>query len=182
MAKIFWKMSLLVMRHGFMVMTLKPNNNPNTGRVLLHLTPRKRDRCAHEWQQCCLFFRSRHYALWIFSWRPDKIFIWRFWDICGMQCEESDLKCGLQEAGSSITILHLLPHHCLLDISWKNIQFLPFHCPPIHLTYPSDFLYSLNSKLPLKEDFRQWKTSSLVQRWLKGNTTTILWAVLPKVE
>jgi hypothetical protein len=27
---------------------VKPNNNPHTGRVLLHLTPRKHDRCTHE--------------------------------------------------------------------------------------------------------------------------------------
>jgi hypothetical protein len=64
MTKIFWKMSLPLIRCGFLVMTLKPNYNPHTGRVLLHLTPRKHDRCAHEGKQCCLFFRtSRHCAL-----------------------------------------------------------------------------------------------------------------------
>jgi hypothetical protein len=33
-------MSLPVTRSGFTVMTLKPNNNPHTGIVLLRLTPR----------------------------------------------------------------------------------------------------------------------------------------------
>jgi hypothetical protein len=42
------QMSLPVMRHGFTVMTLKPNNNPQTGRVLLYLAPRKHDRCARK--------------------------------------------------------------------------------------------------------------------------------------
>jgi hypothetical protein len=54
-----------------------------------------------------------------------------------------------------------------IDSSWQNIQFSPFHNPPVHLTSPlPTFLYSLNSKLSLnKEDFRQWKTSSLM-RWM----------------
>jgi hypothetical protein len=34
-------MSLRVMRCGFTVIMLKLNNNPHTGRVLLHLAPRK---------------------------------------------------------------------------------------------------------------------------------------------
>jgi hypothetical protein len=46
--KIFCKISLPVTRCGFTVMTLKPNNSPDTGRLLLHLTPRKHDRCAHK--------------------------------------------------------------------------------------------------------------------------------------
>jgi hypothetical protein len=37
-----------------------------------------------------------------------KIIIWRFWDVYGVRYEESDLKFGLQEAGSSITIMLLL--------------------------------------------------------------------------
>jgi hypothetical protein len=60
------------------------------------------------------------------------------------------------EAGSSITIMCLLMQHCQLDNFWQNIQFLPFHNPPIHLTsLLSTSFYSLNSKLPLKEDFKQ---------------------------
>jgi hypothetical protein len=35
-------------RQGFKVTKLKPNNNPQTGRVLLHLAPRKYNRCACE--------------------------------------------------------------------------------------------------------------------------------------
>jgi hypothetical protein len=54
MTKIFWKMSLPVTGCGFTVKVLK-SNNPHTGRVLLWLTPRKHDRCACEWKQCCLF-------------------------------------------------------------------------------------------------------------------------------
>jgi hypothetical protein len=54
--KIFWKMSLSVMRCGFMVVMLKPNNNPHTGRVLLYLAPIEHNGCAHKWKQCCLFF------------------------------------------------------------------------------------------------------------------------------
>jgi hypothetical protein len=60
------------------------------------------------------------------------------------------------EAGSSITIMRLLTQHCQLDNYWGNIQFLPFHNPLIHLTSPlQTSFYSLNSKLPLQEDFRQ---------------------------
>jgi hypothetical protein len=47
MMKIFWKMSLLVTGHGFMVMILKAKD-PNIGRVLLCLNPRKHDRCTNE--------------------------------------------------------------------------------------------------------------------------------------
>jgi hypothetical protein len=65
-----------------------------------------------------------------------KIFIWQFWDVCGMWYKESDLKCELQEAGSSNTIMCLLTQWCQLDDSWQNIQFLTFHNPPIHLTSP----------------------------------------------
>jgi hypothetical protein len=35
-----FQMSLSVKKHEFMVMTLKPNNNPHTGRILLCLAPR----------------------------------------------------------------------------------------------------------------------------------------------
>jgi hypothetical protein len=37
--KIFWKMSWSVMGHWFMVMMLKRNNNPHTGKVLLYPIP-----------------------------------------------------------------------------------------------------------------------------------------------
>jgi hypothetical protein len=85
------------------------------------------------------------------------------------------------ETGSSITIMHLLTQHCQLDNSWQNINFLPFHNPSLHLTSPlPTFSYSLNSKLLLREDFRQWKTSSPMQ--LEGNTINILQKVFSKVE
>jgi hypothetical protein len=42
------EMSFPVMRRRFMVMMLKPNNNPHTGHLLLHLAPRKHNRCACE--------------------------------------------------------------------------------------------------------------------------------------
>jgi hypothetical protein len=60
-----------------------------------------------------------------------------------MRYEESDLKCGLQEAGSSITIMHLLTQHRQSDNSWQNNQFLPFHNPPYsHDLSPHDvFLF-----------------------------------------
>jgi hypothetical protein len=41
-----------------------------------------------------------------------KIFIWWFWDVCGIWYEESDLNCGLWDAGSSITKQRLLTQHC----------------------------------------------------------------------
>jgi hypothetical protein len=71
-----------------------------------------------------------------------KTVIWRYWDACRMW----DLKCGLWEAGSSITIMHLLTQCCQLD----NRQFLaPPH--PIHLTtLISTFFYSLKLKITLK--------------------------------
>jgi transposase len=80
-------------------------------------------------------------------------------------------------------ILH--PAHAALSIR----QFLAKHSvptlplPPYSPDLSSlNFFYSLSLKLPLKEeDFTQWKTSSLVRRWLKGNTTNVL-ADLPKVE
>jgi hypothetical protein len=79
--------------------------------------------------------------------------------------EESDLKCGLRKAGSSIMTMRLFTQCCQLDNSWQNTQFLSLHNPPIHLISPLlTFFYSLNSKLPLKEeDMRQWKASSLMQ-------------------
>jgi hypothetical protein len=81
------------------------------------------------------------------------IFVWQFWDVCGMWCEESELKCGLLEAGFSIMIMCLLTECFQLANSWQNIQFLPFHNPPIYLNSTlSTFFYSINSKLPLKEE------------------------------
>jgi hypothetical protein len=61
-------------------------------------------------------------------------------------------------------VMLLLTQQCQSENSWWNIQFLPFHSPTFHLTYPLlTFFYSLNSNLPLREeDFRQWKTSSLM--------------------
>jgi hypothetical protein len=58
-----------------------------------------------------------------------------------------------------------VPCHSVVS-SWQNIQFLPFHNTPIHLISPLlTYFYSLNSKLPLKEEnFRQWNTSSLMQQ------------------
>jgi hypothetical protein len=38
-----------------------------------------------------------------------------------MWYKESNLKCGLWEAGSSITIMHLLTQHCQLDKSFGKI-------------------------------------------------------------
>jgi hypothetical protein len=42
------QISLPVTKGGLMVMTLKPNNSPHSGRVLLCLAPRKHDNCAHK--------------------------------------------------------------------------------------------------------------------------------------
>jgi hypothetical protein len=61
-----------------------------------------------------------------------------------------------------------MPAHTALSIR----QFLAKHSittlpqPFIHLSSPlPTFLYSLNSKLPFREeDFKQWKTSSLMRR------------------
>jgi hypothetical protein len=129
-------MSLLVTGCGFMVMTLKPNNNPHTGRVLRHQTPREHDRCAHEWKLCCLFSRSLFIMNSLLTVRLlIKIFAWWFWDFYGMQYKERDLKCGLWEAGSSIT-MRLMTQRGQLDNSWQNIQFPPFHYLPDHLTSP----------------------------------------------
>lgn len=185
MKKIFWKISLLVTRHGFTVMTLKPNNNPQIKRVLLRLTPRQHDTSACEWKQCCLFLFLTIETLCYMNLQVllkvsklIMIFTWRFWDVCGIQYEKSHLKCGLQEAATSITIMSLLTQCCQLDNSSQNFQLLPFHKPPIHLTSPlSTFSYFLNSKLPLKEDFRQQKTSSLMQwmtwRWYHKHPSNI---------
>jgi hypothetical protein len=149
-------MSLLVTRHEFTVVTLKPNNNPHTGRLLLRLAPRKHDRSASEWKQCCLFFILSVEALCIKN-SLLKIrqliqnFIWWFWDVCGMGYKESDLKCKLWEVGSFITIMHLLTQCCQLDNSWQNIQFLPFHNPSYspNLSSP-DFFKFPKLKITLK--------------------------------
>jgi hypothetical protein len=108
-----------------------------------------------------------------------KILIWPFSDICGILYVESYLKCGLSEASSFIMIMRLLTQCSQLVNSWQNIQLLPFHNPPIHLSSPlPTFFYSVNSKLPLKEeDSRQWKTCD---ESLVGDTTKILQIVLPK--
>jgi hypothetical protein len=60
------------------------------------------------------------------------------------------MKYGLQEAGSSIMIMHQFTWHCQLDNSWQNIQFLPFHNPPIYLisSFPT-FLFP-KIKLPFQ--------------------------------
>jgi hypothetical protein len=75
----------------FTVMTLKPNNIPHTGRVLLPLAPKKHNRWAYEWAQCCLFL-SIIKALSIMNSllkvrQLIKIFNWWFWDVwgCGMK-------------------------------------------------------------------------------------------------
>jgi hypothetical protein len=65
----------------------------------------------------------------------------------GCSMKKSDLKCGLQEAGYSVTIMHLLTRHRQLDNSWQNIQFLPFHLTS-HLP---TFSWSLNLDLPSKK-------------------------------
>jgi hypothetical protein len=48
------QMSLPVMRCGFMVMTMKPHNNPHTGEALLCLVPRNHDRCTCKWNDAAL--------------------------------------------------------------------------------------------------------------------------------
>jgi hypothetical protein len=81
-------------------MTWKPNNSPHTGRVLLCLTPRKHNRCTHEWKQCCFFFFQALCNIYsLLKVRQSRFFIWTFWDICRMQYEGSNLKCGLQKTG-----------------------------------------------------------------------------------
>jgi hypothetical protein len=74
-----------------------------------------------------------------------------------MLYEESDLKFGLWEAGSSI-IMHLLTQHCQLDNSWEGIQFLFFHFPPIHLTSPLMTFFFLFPKLRLTLKGRRFQT------------------------
>jgi hypothetical protein len=61
-------MSLSVTRHGFTIMTLKPNNSPHTGRVLLHLTPSKHYRCACEWRQYHFFY---HWGIMHYEFAPE---------------------------------------------------------------------------------------------------------------
>jgi hypothetical protein len=106
-----------------------------------------------------------------------EIFMWRFWDVCGMQYEESNLKCGLREAGSSITIMHLPIHHCQLDNSWQNIQSLPFHNHPYShdLSRPDFFLYP-KLKITHKGRFHT------VEYIIANVTNDILGTVLLKVE
>jgi hypothetical protein len=70
--------------------------------------------------------------------------------------EESDLKCGLLEVGSSITIMRLLTQHCQLDNSWQNIQFLPFQKKKPYspdLSPPDIFLFP-KLKITLKGRFQ----------------------------
>jgi hypothetical protein len=86
-----------------------------------------------------LFFD--HWGIVLYEFTPEghtiMIFTWQFWDVCGIWYEESHLKCGLQEAGSSVTIMSLLTHCCQVDNSSQNIQFLPFHNPLLTWPLPS---------------------------------------------
>jgi hypothetical protein len=65
------------------------------------------------------------------------------------------LHCDNAPVHTVLSIRQLLAKH--------SIPTLPQH-PYSHDISPLNFLYSLNSKLPLKEDFKQWKTSSLMRR------------------
>jgi hypothetical protein len=138
-------------------MTLKPNNNPHTGRVLLRLAPRKHDRCAREWKQCCFIFFFNHQGICIMNLLL-KVSNQDFYLAILRHMDDAVWR----EAGASTTIMHLLTRYCQLDNSCQNIQFPLFHNPRTYLTPHPTFFYSLNSKLPLKEDFRQWTTSSLM--------------------
>jgi hypothetical protein len=127
-----------------------------------------------------MYMRSQMKVIWLFLFRPWKGIAhyvldlegqtinhdWRFWDVCGIRYEESYLKCGLWEAGSSVTIMRLLTPRCHLSKSWKTFNSYPSTTRSIHLTSTiSICFYSLNSKLPLKwKDFRQWKSCSLIGR------------------
>lgn len=51
-----FQISLQMMKCGFTVKMFKQTNKPPTGRVLLHLTPRKNDRCSHKWNQWYVLF------------------------------------------------------------------------------------------------------------------------------
>jgi hypothetical protein len=102
-------------------------------------------------------------ALWICSWRSDKQDL----DLAVLYLRDAvwRMQPEMRTVGSWLLHHDNAPAHTALSV-WQNIRFLPFHNPPIHLSsrLPT-FFYSLNSKLPLKEeDFRQLKTSSLMWR------------------
>jgi hypothetical protein len=103
-----------------------------------------------------------HWSIVYYEFTPDgqtiKILIWWFWGVCGMWYEESDLKWWLQEAGSSIT---LSVRQFLAKHSIPNLPQPPYS-PDFS---PLDFFLFPKLKCTLiEEDFRQWKTSSLMRQ------------------
>jgi hypothetical protein len=80
-----------------------------------------------------------------------KIFIWWFWDVCSMRYEESDLKCGLQEAGSSVMIMRLLTQRHQSDNSWQKQSIPTLPQPPYSWDLsPNDIFLLHKIKVTLK--------------------------------
>lgn len=104
---------------------------------LLCLMLRKDNRYACKWKQSWMVFYHEHIVHYEFTLEgyTVKSFIW---DSCGIGYEESSLKCGLQESGTSITMMHLLAHHRKIDITWQKhsistlTQHIPLFTRPIH--------------------------------------------------
>jgi hypothetical protein len=54
-------------------------------------------------------------------------------------------------------IMRLLMQHCQLDNSWEDIEFLPFHFHPVHLTSPA-VTFFLFPKLRITLKGRRFQT------------------------
>jgi hypothetical protein len=148
-----WKMSLPVTGYGFIVMTLKPNNSPDTGWIL-H---------ASEDNASCIFSHRGNVG---HEFSPEGQTVNQDFYLAVLRCLWDVIWRKWPEMWTvGCWFLHLCngPAHTAPSIR----QFLPSHNPHIHLTSPiPTSSYSLNSKLPLKEeDFRQQKTVSLMS-WM----------------
>jgi hypothetical protein len=144
------QMSLLLMKHGFTIMMLKPNNTLYSRRVLFCLASRKHD--LHSLVKEMLLISFDHQGIVRYKFASECQTTNHNSSLAVLRCLR-DAVCRkwpeMWTAGSWLPHAHTV----LSDSSRQNIQFLPFHNPPIHLTSPvPTIFYSLNWKLLLKEE------------------------------
>jgi hypothetical protein len=129
-------------------LTLKPNSNPHTGRVLFCFALRKQNRCA-----CNAAFFYQGIVLYEFT--PECQIFEHDSYLVVLQGVVQRVQPEMWTAGSWLLHHNNAPVHTVLSIR----EFLAKHSihtlPQAPYSHP-EFFYSLNLKLPLKEDdFKQ---------------------------